>query len=82
MTIGEKVKLCRVEKVISQKELATLIGVDVSFICKVEKIVKKSPVKNITTKYLKNIIAIVLFKKVSFKDSKIPNCKLLIKLKR
>lgn len=37
MTIGEKVKLCRVEKGISQKELATLIGVDVSFICKVEK---------------------------------------------
>ena len=37
MTIGEKVKLCRVEKDISQKELATRIGVDVSFICKVEK---------------------------------------------
>lgn len=37
MTIGEKIKLCRVEKGISQKELATLIGVDVSFICKVEK---------------------------------------------
>jgi hypothetical protein len=52
------------------------------FICKVEKIVKKSPVKNITTKYLQNITAIDLFKKVTFKDSKIPNCKLLIKLKR
>lgn len=37
MTIGEKIKLCRVEKEISQKELATCIGVDVSFICKVEK---------------------------------------------
>lgn len=37
MTIGEKIKLCRLEKEISQKELATRIGVDVSFICKVEK---------------------------------------------
>jgi len=41
MTIGEKIKLCRVEKGISQKELATCIGVDVSFICKVEKNEKK-----------------------------------------
>lgn len=41
MTIGEKIKLCRIEKGLSQKDLATQIGCDVSFLCKVEKNEKK-----------------------------------------
>lgn len=41
MTIGEKIKLSRIRKGLSQKDLASLIGVDISFICKVEKSEKK-----------------------------------------
>lgn len=41
MTIGEKIKFCRIEKGLSQKDLATQIGCDVSFLCKVEKNEKK-----------------------------------------
>ena len=37
MTIGEKIKFSRIERGLSQKQLATSIGVDVSFICKIEK---------------------------------------------
>ncbi|SFJ22183.1 helix-turn-helix domain-containing protein [Myroides guanonis] len=41
MTIGETIKINRLEKDISQKDLAKKIGVDVSFLCKVEKNEKK-----------------------------------------
>ena len=41
MTIGEKIKFYRIEKGISQKYLASLIGVNVSFLCKIEKNEKK-----------------------------------------
>jgi len=72
MTIGEKIKLCRVEKEISQKELATRIGVDVSFICKVEK-----NEKNITLDKLilisKELIIDIDELKILFYSSKISN---------
>lgn len=41
MTIGEMIKINRLERDISQKDLALKIGVDVSFLCKVEKNEKK-----------------------------------------
>lgn len=37
MDIGNRIKSYRINKGFSQKELASLIGVDISFICKVEK---------------------------------------------
>lgn len=40
-TIGKIVKKVRLDKQLSQKGLANLIGVDVSFICKIEKDEKK-----------------------------------------
>src|SRR5690606_21743618 len=39
--IGDIIRLKRIEMGISQKELASQIGVDVSFLCKVEKNEKK-----------------------------------------
>jgi transcriptional regulator with XRE-family HTH domain len=70
MTIGEKIKLCRVQKGLSQKELASQIGCDVSFICKVEK-----NEKNINKQKL-SLISEVLnvdfnYLKISFYESKI-----------
>lgn len=41
MTIGEMIKINRLERDVSQKDLALKIGVDVSFLCKVEKNEKK-----------------------------------------
>lgn len=41
MTIGEKIKEYRKLNNISQTELASLIGVNVSFLCKIEKNEKK-----------------------------------------
>lgn len=39
--IGDIIRLKRIEMGISQKELASQIGVDVSFLCKIEKNEKK-----------------------------------------
>lgn len=39
--IGEIIRLKRIEISISQKELASQIGVDVSFLCKIEKKMKR-----------------------------------------
>lgn len=41
MDIGTIIKEARLKKGISQKTLASLIGVDVSFLCKIEKNEKK-----------------------------------------
>lgn len=70
MTIGEKIKLYRLEKGIFQKDLATLIGVDVSFICKVEKNEKSMTIEKLSL--ISEVLNIELNDlKISFYECKI-----------
>ncbi|WP_282631098.1 helix-turn-helix domain-containing protein [Empedobacter sedimenti] len=70
MNIGTIIKDARIKKGISQKSLATLIGCDVSFICKVEKNEKNISLEKL--KALSSHIEIDLFKlKIEYYSHKI-----------
>lgn len=61
--IGDIIRLKRIEKGISQKELASQIDVDVSFLCKIEK-----NEKNISLEKLKLISDILKIENNGFKE--------------